>query len=487
MIINLNQNQNRYRLAVAGFVTFAFLVYFAWAFIQPFNSAPDEYMRYQISQFIYQKGFLPLGSDPEIINPIWGTSYGFTPILAYIIGSAFMKITSLFTADSFALLMSARLVSVFCNTGTVIVCFKIADKLFSGLYRWMFVIFVAFLPQFIFIGSYVNTDAMAIFSTALIVYAWIHGLTSHWSRLSCILLAAGISVCALSYYNAYGFILCSILLYLADHLITYKAVLRPKYKFVKAAVDQHECQDSKRGVKQSGKPTISGTQQFWSQTGRQAGLIIAFVFILAGWWFIRNAIIYQGDFLGLRTSDHYAQINALEAFKPSHIDSAYNNHWNIWYLLFDKQWLVISYKSLIGCFGYMEIWLKPAIYYGYTILWGIGGIGLFSWIINGLLRHTLNLDFKKNLLPFVLLLTIPIPFLLSLYYSYYSDFQPQGRYLLPMLIPLMIFITKGLQLIIDKMFVNIWIRRCIQILICLLIAAAAGYCYFYILIPRYFP
>ena len=484
MIINQNQNQNRYRLAVAGFVTFAFLVYFAWAFIQPFNSAPDEYMRYQISQFIYQKGFLPLGSDPELINPIWGTSYGFTPILAYIIGAAFMKITSLFTTDSVALLMSARLVSVFCNTGTVIVCFRIADKLFSGLYRWMFVIFVAFLPQFIFIGSYVNNDAMAIFSTALIVCSWIHGLTSHWSRSSCIELAVGISVCALSYYNAYGFILCSILLYFADRLITYKVVLSPDYKFVKA-VDQHGYQDSKKDVKQPGKPPISGRQQFWSQTGRQVGLIIAIVFILAGWWFIRNAIIYQGDFLGLRTSDHCAQINAQEAFKPSHLP--YNNHWNIWYILFDKRWLVISYKSLIGCFGYMEIWLNRAIYYGYTVLWGISGIGLFSWIINSLMRHTLKLDLKKNLLPAVLLLTIPIPFLLSLYYSYYSDFQPQGRYLLPMLIPLMIFITKGLQLVIDKGFANIWIRRCIQILLCLLCVTAAVYCYFYILIPHYFP
>ncbi|MEI8201156.1 MAG: hypothetical protein WCG21_13940 [Eubacteriales bacterium] len=457
----INQKQNRYRLAAAGFVAFAFLVYFAWAFIQPFNSAPDEYMRYQISQFIYRKGFLPLGSDPEIINPIWGTSYGFTPILAYIIGAAFMKITSLVTTNSFALLMSARLVSVFCNTGTVIVCFKIADRLFSGLYRWMFVIFVAFLPQFIYIGSYVNNDAMAIFSTALIVYAWIHGLTSHWSRLSCFELAASISVCALSYYNAYGFILCSILLYFADRLITYREVFNPDYK--------------------------SGRQQFWSQTGRQVGLITAIVFILAGWWFIRNAILYQGDFLGLRTSDHCAQINALEAFKPSHIDSAYNNHWNIWYLLFDKQWLVISYISLIGCFGYMEIWLKPVIYYGYTILWAISGIGLFSWIINGITGHTLKLDFKKNLLFVVLFITIPIPFLLSLYYSYYGDFQPQGRYLLPMLIPLMIFITKGFQLVIDKGFVKIWIRRCIQVMLCLLCAAAAFYCYFYILIPHYHP
>lgn len=35
-----------------------------------------------------------------------------------------------------------------------------------------------------------------------------------------------------------------------------------------------------------------------------------------------------------------------------------------------------------------------------------------------------------------------IPNYLNAYYSYSSDFQPQGRYSMPMLIPLMYFVTK---------------------------------------------
>ena len=42
-----------------------------------------------------------------------------------------------------------------------------------------------------------------------------------------------------------------------------------------------------------------------------------------------------------------------------------------------------------------------------------------------------------------------IPFGLSLYNSYFSDYQPQGRYLMPMLIPLMYFVTKGLQNVLE--------------------------------------
>lgn len=47
-----------------------------------------------------------------------GVSYGFTPILPQIISAGFMKIAGLFTADEFALLMAARMVSVLCATAT---------------------------------------------------------------------------------------------------------------------------------------------------------------------------------------------------------------------------------------------------------------------------------------------------------------------------------------------------------------------------------
>ena len=92
-------------LLTSGILVLLFGFYVVWAVTQPYNSAPDEYMRYQIPEFIYQHGALPHGGDPSIRNPIWGISYGFTPILSYIISAGFMKVTSLFTTDPFALLM----------------------------------------------------------------------------------------------------------------------------------------------------------------------------------------------------------------------------------------------------------------------------------------------------------------------------------------------------------------------------------------------
>jgi 4-amino-4-deoxy-L-arabinose transferase-like glycosyltransferase len=443
--------KNRYRYAALGFVILAFCVYLTWAVTQPFDTAPDESMRYQISQYIFQHQSLPFGGDPTLRNPVWGISYGFTPYFAQIIAAVFMKVTSLFTRDTFALVVSARLVSVLCNTGTVAVCFKIADKLFSGLYRWMFVVFIAFLPQFIYIGSYVNSDS-----------SWIWGLKSHWSRSSCIMLAAGLSLCALSYYNAFGFILSSMLLYFVDRLITYR---------------------TETGMK----------RQFWKDTGKQSALIIALVCLLAGWWYVRNAIIYNGDFLGLSTTNKYAQLYAANDFKPSHINSGYNNHWTFMHMIFDHQWLKISYKSMIGCFGYMRYYLNPIIYYIYSAIWGISVLGLFSWIIHKLINRaktmgrTHKLNIKKYLLPVTLFISIPIPILLSIYYSYYSDFEPQGRYWLPMLIPMMFFITKGHEQLIDRVCTNIWLKRSVQILLCLWCTAIAFFSYFFVLVPHELP
>ena len=78
--------RNRYRIL---FLLFVFFVYLAWACTQRFNFSPDEKMRYQIVQYIYEHGTLPHGGDPEIRNADWGISYAFNPILSYIISAVF--------------------------------------------------------------------------------------------------------------------------------------------------------------------------------------------------------------------------------------------------------------------------------------------------------------------------------------------------------------------------------------------------------------
>ncbi len=61
-----------------------------------------------------------------------------------------------------------------------------------------------FMPQAIFLGTYVNTDSLHFWQQQMILYAWASYLREDWTwkKLHCP--CCGMAVCALSYYNAYG-------------------------------------------------------------------------------------------------------------------------------------------------------------------------------------------------------------------------------------------------------------------------------------------
>lgn len=202
------------------FIIFIFLLCFSWAACQKFDCGPDESMKYDVCKFIVNNGALPHGGDETIRNPIWGISYGFQPIFSYMISSVFMKIAMLIfsiDAENIIAVVAARLVSVLCNVGTAIFTMKIGEKLFKNKFtKWVFICVVTLLPQFVFIGSYLNNDSLAIFSISIMIYSWILGMESNWNKKSLIMLASGIGICAISYYNAYVYILCSIILFLTS-------------------------------------------------------------------------------------------------------------------------------------------------------------------------------------------------------------------------------------------------------------------------------
>ncbi len=63
LLKNEGRNLNRF------FIAFVFVFVLMWAFIIPYNNAPDEYMRYEIPHFIYKYGALPHGGDPRSGTP----------------------------------------------------------------------------------------------------------------------------------------------------------------------------------------------------------------------------------------------------------------------------------------------------------------------------------------------------------------------------------------------------------------------------------
>lgn len=419
------------------FVGLAMLFFMLWAWQATYMDGPDELMRFDIINYMTQHWELPRGDNPAIINPIWGFSYAFHPYIPHIFSALFIRIASVFTEDPHILLFTARLASVFFGGGTVWFAIKIARKLLpEKADGWIFVFLVTFLPQMAYINSYVNCESMAVFSTAVLVYVWILGLEKNWDYKTCIWLGIGLALCALSYITAYGFLLCSFLLFCLTILL---------------------CSDKKWDFK----------------TLIKKGLVVLAVFlVVAGWWFIRNAILYDGDFLGLTARDICGELHAQDEFKPS-------LHWTVktsgmepFKLMFwEYKWHIATYQSFIGVFKEFSVFLPNMIYTAYKFILGIGILGCIIKIPSLLAIRKDGKWQAKGFFHWMLLLAIIVPNVLNLYASYAIDYQPQGRYSMPMLIPCMYFVTYGITSLLDRLVKPKVARTAIKALLCVGILA----------------
>lgn len=419
----------------------AFIIYFSLSCYLPVEKAPDEYMRYDVAEYIFSYHRLPAGYAEEIRNPIWGFSYAFTPYLPSVIAAGLMRIVSFFGGSGTVLIIASRFGNVLAATGCTALAFKIGRKMFSG---WdsslMYTAGIGVLPQFVFLAAYLNNDIPAVFASMLILLSWLVGRERHWDHKSCILLEIGISLCALTYYNAYGWILCSILYFVVT-------VLR----------DQT--------LRQKGKHLVL-----------RGGLIAGVVLLLAGWFFIRNAIIYDGDFLGMKTSLEYGEMYAQEEYKPSNRVTFENEGKSLRAMLDETEWLEDSVDSFFAVFGYMNILVSQKYYDFYRLLLRIGILG-FLW---GCIRKKAK---GNGLLYGCCIACTIIPVVLSAINSYSSDYQAQGRYFMPALPAVMLLVTQGYRWLEDELSFLKLKKRYLTFLVTLAWVAAFGRIFIKVMLP----
>lgn len=380
-------------------------LYVLWSATLPIDLAPDEYMRLPIPFFILNHGYLPKGDELEIINEIWGTSYAFVPYGSSLLSVIFMKLVSFVTQSERVLVWAARMGSVLPACGAVLVCESIGKALFTQRTSpYLFAASCGLLPQAVFCASYLNNEALMVFSIALIIDAWLAGIENDWSFGSLVYLGCGLGICALSYYFAYGYILASIAIY-----------------FLANAGGKI------RGLR-SRKAVLGG-----------ALVVFLVAFTIGGWFFVRNAIIHDGDIFGMTTSSQTAEVYAQDGFKPEertmpkkegygYLETATREyHGRLWW----KRTLLSS----IGMFGYMDIPLGTHTYYAYIAFAASGLVLSIPYILT---RHG-----SDRLVIVMLFLMCVFSLAMALYYSWASDFQPQGRYLASGLVPFFAFVAGG--------------------------------------------
>lgn len=470
------------------FLAAIFVFLFLWAAVQPFDTSPDERMRYDIVKYLVEYGKLPHGGDPAIRDANWGISYAFNPILAYMIMAVFVKVAGFFTDQLQTLVMAARLVNILLGCATAFLLLRMGGYLFRRRgQRWLFAALSMLLPETLFIFSYVNSDGLALFSTVLILLFWVRAMKGSWTWKNCAGLAVGISICALSYYNAYGVILASVFFFGLDILV-------------------FRGRQYQKGEKKSSRAVFLF----------QRGLVIAAIAAaLAGWWFLRSYVIYDGDILGMKTSAMYSQMYAVEELKPSNRYIIADTGMTVRDMLFfvpgnwEHNWLLTVAVSFVGTFGYMDVFMPYWLSKCYFLVFGLGLAGVLftfrrtffpyirtSWTMKKQIGdQTLKIrctqsqkEFRvKSLFHICLALTAVIPMGLLIYYAYYSDFQAQGRYLLPGLPALMYFVTLGLGNLLEKIVKKERTRQWVCLALCVLLAGAAVFTYGTVVWPHYAP
>lgn len=370
---------------------------------------PDERWRILLPLYFYEHGVLPTGHETSVRIDLWGFSYASYPLmLTTLVGGILMKLMSFITADPDLLVFAARLVSIVSATVVAWFSMKIGFRLFGRPAGWIFGLLVSMMPQVIFCGLYFNNDIVALAGSAMIMYSWILGFQDGWRYSSVCLLSAGVVIVSLSYYNAYSWILLSIIVYFVIWF--------------------------RRGG-QWGFPNVDLMKKF----GLLTALAIGIVVICVAPFFVRNAVLNNGDFLGLSTVEQYGNLYGADGFSPATRLTPQRLGMTLGqmlttdhYLGVGNSWLEYTVKSFIGVFGAMSVFLPTWIYIFYIGVFIGGGI---LWIVS-IIYYTLKKEyfFSRRVLDLMMFFNCLIVLALALIYSYATDYQAQGRYILPLLL-----------------------------------------------------
>lgn len=394
-------------------VIFVGFVFLCWSFrITPdltnILAGPDEGMRYGIPQFIYEHHRLPTGYETEV-QGYW--SYAFYPqFLGALISAGFMGIASFFNDNTETLVRAARLTSLLFGVIAAVFIRRSMRLLFRNnthkdLIGNVAMIFFALLPQVSYLSAYINNDIIALAGVSIIVYACLHAHVYAPRLANAAYFAVGTVIAVLGYQNSYGFVLVGFLYLLWRLIAEYRRVHNSSFvaRYLLVAL------------------------------GIPALLCVPFL--------VRNMLLYNGDIFGLRTfrSEYMRWVRETGII----IQTPY--HQGIVSLLLHTHWIIDTIQSfIVGYFGGFSKGIAKVQYWPYYAFFVTGLVGFVVYLRRAGRSH------QKYMLGGALLLGSLITIGLSLYYTLAIDYQPQGRYIIYLLIPVILAVSAGIVYIVEK-------------------------------------
>ena len=384
-----NSREDRFlRIFKIAVMILSLTVTVLWSLQSEISVCPDERMRLEMVSYICENGSLPVQGDPQLRDETYGFSYATAPPLPYLCGALLMKLASLLPFLGLAPLYAPRIVSFLACFGFLFLAGKIAEMLFRDrVKQGCFLCFCAFWPQLVFVFSYFNCDALCLFGTALSLFFLLKAMNRQWSVRDCIGIGVGVAICVLTYYNSIAFILGLVFTCL---IVNIRQQAKPKQILIRALY------------------------------------VVVTVLVLVSWHFIRNALLYDGDFFGFSTTRALGEMYAAPGYTPT--ERAARSAAMLATPSMILEWFVISAKSFIALFGYMNVIMGSWVYklYALFLLFAVIGVAdLFR-----LNRKNMKATEPKLWLVIGLLISAVLVLALSFYHSF-ADYQAQGRYLFP--------------------------------------------------------
>jgi len=369
----------------------------ALALLTKFNAHPDEYLHFETARY-FVNNWCPAALNNPVIAPTF-SHYGFS-YMHDLDASYFLmgKFIALFQGWLATPEIAARLFNVLLF---VLLAVWVVRHLGRSLAPFILLI----SPQIWYVFSYVNGDAWALFVAMLIVVQ----LADQRSALQSYLESKRWS--GASFQGALLFALLLALMIMAKR--NYYLFLL-FVAFVSAWTT----------LTQSGWPARLHLMRRW-------GLII----LLAAALFSPARIAHEAlnGFDIPRLQLEQAEKYAAPHFKPSEIAAGTGARQLVLRkqgvpfaeLFTERGWLVDSFKSFCGVYRWMS--LKGSDYY-YLLMWL-----LYATLVVLLFMRVVRLSWHDALFAAGVLAVGCLVVLLSAYTSWTADYQPQGRYLFPIL------------------------------------------------------
>ncbi len=348
--------------------------------------APDEYMHYGKNvQFIIENQRLPVSGkdDVDSLSTCRNNQYGRIPCLySYQINPALNYVTSATTATiahmlGQSYLVGARVASLLWGLIFINMTYLTARLFLSRKRSLVIMAIVGFIPQVVFISSYVNQDIHSLAIASLLVYFSLQYLNRQQVSAR------------IPFYTSFGLLFAA------------------KYNYFIIAI----------------VPALLLLNKL-VRLGRRTVIVdVGFMFLssllLSGFWYIRNLILYS-DPLGQRfVVNEMAKYHPLGTTTPFFEIGSYIQlfHYNFFNALF---------VSFFANFGYLYIQLSNEYY---TIIKAV-----LITVFLALLYYGNN---KSRKLLLATLAFTGLAIAQVVYNSFSYDYQPQGRYLF-VILPVMV-------------------------------------------------